>query len=189
MVLNPTTLHVSSQYHIVFDDDFSTVPFLASEDVPPNWAELVRVFERVTAERYDLAELWCKFQVDPPTSPADGEGELTTALRKSNPEGDKNKVSFDDEATIILEGANANAKNTAILMQPTLPDLNELTRRKSNHQPKPTDKVRDSNDPSTRKMFGLTTCLKSVCNSAKSYIACVVNHSHEMNKLFDGTIN
>ena len=45
LVLNPKTLHVSPQYHIVFDDAYSTVPFLASEDVPPNWAELVRVSE------------------------------------------------------------------------------------------------------------------------------------------------
>ena len=43
LVLNPKTLHVSPQYHIVFDNDFSTVPFLASEDVPPNWAKLVQV--------------------------------------------------------------------------------------------------------------------------------------------------
>ena len=30
---------------ITLDDAYSTVPFLASEDVPPNWAELVRVSE------------------------------------------------------------------------------------------------------------------------------------------------
>ena len=117
----------------------------------------------------------------------DREGELTDTLRKSGLEGDRDKVSFDEEATIISEGAHA--KNKTILMQPTLPDLNELTRRKSNCQPKPTDKVRDSNDPSTRKIFGLATCLKSVRDGAKSFIACVVHHSHEMNKLFDGTIN
>ena len=36
LVLNPRTLHVSPQYHVVFDDDFSTVSFLITDDIPPN---------------------------------------------------------------------------------------------------------------------------------------------------------
>ena len=187
LVLNPNTFHVSPQYHIVFDDDFSTVPFLASEDVLPNWAELVRVSERVTAERCDLAELWCKFQVATPTYPTNREGELASALKKSTSERAQNKVSFDEEATTIPEGDHNNYKT--ILMQPTLPDLNEFTRRTSNRQSKPSAKVKDSNDPSTRKMFGLATCLKSEFNGTRTFIACVVHHYHEMIKLFDGTIN
>ena len=74
-------------------------------------------------------------------------------------------------------------------MQPTLPDLNEFTRRKSDRQPKLSAKVKDSNDPSTRNMFRLATCLKSAFNGTRTIIACVVHYSHEMSKLFDGTIN
>ena len=37
LVLNLQTGHISPQYHLVFDDDFSTVPYLDSSEEPPNW--------------------------------------------------------------------------------------------------------------------------------------------------------
>ena len=40
LVLNLTTGHVSPQYHIVFDDDFTTVENLRLGTVPTNWTEL-----------------------------------------------------------------------------------------------------------------------------------------------------
>ena len=42
LVLNPRTGHVSPQFHVVFDDDFTTVEYLRKMTVPPHWAELVR---------------------------------------------------------------------------------------------------------------------------------------------------
>jgi hypothetical protein len=41
VVLNPRTGHVSPQFHVVFDDDFTTVPNLCTAIVPPHWADLV----------------------------------------------------------------------------------------------------------------------------------------------------
>jgi hypothetical protein len=41
LILNPQTGHVSPQFHMVFDDDFTTVPYLWTATVPPHWAELV----------------------------------------------------------------------------------------------------------------------------------------------------
>jgi hypothetical protein len=41
LVLNPRTGHVSPQFHVVFDDFFSTVPYMAKGEVPPHWASLV----------------------------------------------------------------------------------------------------------------------------------------------------
>jgi hypothetical protein len=41
LILNPRTGHVSLQFHVVYDDDFMTVPYLCSADVPPHWAQLV----------------------------------------------------------------------------------------------------------------------------------------------------
>ena len=41
MILNPSTGHVSPQYHVVFDDEFTTVPSLASDEEPPLfWTQL-----------------------------------------------------------------------------------------------------------------------------------------------------
>ena len=41
LVLNPRTGHVSPQFHVVYDDDFTTVPYLRTGQVPPHWAKLV----------------------------------------------------------------------------------------------------------------------------------------------------
>ena len=58
-MLNPQTGHISPQYHVVFDDTFSTVPFLRSGEEPPNWVELVRTSsEKVTTEAYEVADHW-----------------------------------------------------------------------------------------------------------------------------------
>ena len=41
LVLNPTTGHVSPQFHVVFDDTFRTVPYMRSGAVPEHWKSLV----------------------------------------------------------------------------------------------------------------------------------------------------
>jgi hypothetical protein len=42
LILNPRTGHLSPQFHVVFNDDFTTVPYLRTSTVPPHWADLVR---------------------------------------------------------------------------------------------------------------------------------------------------
>ena len=59
LVLNLKTGHVSPQYHMVFDDDFTTVEYIESGKEPPNWCKLVQdSSERVTDEQYDIARTW-----------------------------------------------------------------------------------------------------------------------------------
>ncbi len=59
LVLNPQMGHVSPQYHVVFDDLFTTVPFMEKSKIPPNWADLVeKSCEKVTDEHYELAKTW-----------------------------------------------------------------------------------------------------------------------------------
>ena len=41
LILNPRTGHVSPQFHVVYDDDFTTVPYLRTAEVPLHWAQLV----------------------------------------------------------------------------------------------------------------------------------------------------
>jgi hypothetical protein len=40
IVFNPRTGLCSPQYHVVFDDQFSTVPYLDQSKPPPHWPEL-----------------------------------------------------------------------------------------------------------------------------------------------------
>ena len=59
LVLNPRTGLVSPQFHVVFDDDFTTVPHLRKGTMPPNWAQLVEGSrEKVTEEFYDISKTW-----------------------------------------------------------------------------------------------------------------------------------
>ncbi len=59
LVLNPCTGHVSPQFHVVFDDLYSTVAYMEKSEVPPNWANLVENSrEKVTEEDYNLAKMW-----------------------------------------------------------------------------------------------------------------------------------
>ena len=41
LVLNPKTRLVSTQFHVIFDDNFTTVTHLRKVIVPPNWNKLV----------------------------------------------------------------------------------------------------------------------------------------------------
>ncbi len=42
LILNPRTGHVSPQFLVVFDDDFTAVQYLCTGMVLPHWADLVR---------------------------------------------------------------------------------------------------------------------------------------------------
>ena len=41
LVLNPSTGHVSPKFHVVFDYEFSTVPFMREDTINPNLTYLV----------------------------------------------------------------------------------------------------------------------------------------------------
>ena len=56
LVLNPRMGHVLPQFHVVFDDHFTTVP-LEKNEVPPHWAKLIENSrDKVTEEHYELAK-------------------------------------------------------------------------------------------------------------------------------------
>ena len=56
LILNPRTGHVSPQFHVVYDDDFTTVPYLRTATVPPHWAELVRTSSKIQTDSHNTWE-------------------------------------------------------------------------------------------------------------------------------------
>ena len=59
MVLKPATGHVSPQFHVVFDDKFSTVPFIREVIITPNWTDLVERSSQSSAlDNIDLMDTW-----------------------------------------------------------------------------------------------------------------------------------
>ena len=160
LVLNPKPLHVSPQFHVAFDVTFSTVPYLATSDVPPNWSVLVKKSERTSQHDYDLARTWMDLQQNPTKYMLDQEGVNArggTSMHEdeqkqnTNPEGDKHQQRVKDP-----EGAPSDYKNKHLeqLLEPTLPDINQITSRRSSRAVKPTNKIRNSDDKSIQRMFG-----------------------------------
>jgi hypothetical protein len=101
LILNPRTGHVSPQFHVVYDNDFTTVPYLRSADVPPHWTQLVEASshhevhtERQVGTWQSLPEL----EIDPgdflsdssrastPTINQDSEGEVHSEVVSMNVE-------------------------------------------------------------------------------------------------------
>ena len=63
LVWNSTTGRVSPQYHVVFDDDFSSVPYMEAGMLPPNWEEIVKYSSEVaTTKDVNLVENWLNGQ-------------------------------------------------------------------------------------------------------------------------------
>ena len=56
LILNPRMGHISPQFHIVYDDDFTMIPYLCTASVPPHWAKLVESSAQI--------ELYTEKQVD-----------------------------------------------------------------------------------------------------------------------------
>ena len=195
LVLNPKTLHVSPQFHVAFDDRFSTVPYLASSDIPPNWSILVKESESASQQDYDLAKNWMDSQQHPQKYLQDQEGELLQ-LEESSTQ-DKKQIFPPEGEMLNPEGAkrvrfvDEQDKNIEKLMEPTLPDINQLTRRKSKRAIHPSAKVQQSEDKTVKRMFGLVTqddgqVLQS--NKVNKFMV-MLTHCGNMKTLFDATIN
>jgi hypothetical protein len=59
LVYNPSTGHISPQYHVVFDDDFTTVPYMEAGMIPPHWSGLLQFSSELASKQaFNLAQAW-----------------------------------------------------------------------------------------------------------------------------------
>ena len=59
LVLNPSTGYVSPKFHMVFDDEFSIVPFMREGTIHPNWTDLVqRISKNVAPDNIAVKYTW-----------------------------------------------------------------------------------------------------------------------------------
>ena len=192
LVLNPRTLHVSPQFHVVFDDDFTTVPYLSSYDVPPNWSALLENAEASSDEDYDLAKTWLNSHESTPQFLPDQEGDLAQIVEAEN----NKTVRFDLPSEKINHQNSTDHQDSEgekymeLLIEPTLPDINTLTSRRTSRIRSPSQKAKESTDKVVKKMFGLATIIyKMQSFDPQKQIYAFVNHLQNVNKLFDDTIN
>ncbi|KAL7460959.1 hypothetical protein ACHAXS_001393 [Conticribra weissflogii] len=109
LVLNPTTGLVSPQFHVVFDDEFTTVPHLWKGTVPPNWAKLVKFSsEKTTTEFVDLSKTW--FQGIPDESAGELIDNHPTQMNNRVPTPSENKgvlpIASSNEGELIITPSN-----------------------------------------------------------------------------------
>ena len=63
--MNPKTGLVSPQFHLLFDENFETVPHICAVTVPENWADLVNNSrEKSTEGFYNTTKIWFDGEVD-----------------------------------------------------------------------------------------------------------------------------
>ena len=175
-VLNLRTLHVSPQYHVVFDDEFTTVSFLRTGDIPPHWTRLVQFYnESASDETYDLALSWIE---DTDTYPAGGPSNeevsdapqadisIVTQSRAPTPDLVVGNTSPAEEVSVNCdiqskEGVHNSSSEEVSTVDPkpyVIPDLKNLdvmTLRCSSRTPKPSAVVlenrRQENEAAHRK--------------------------------------
>jgi hypothetical protein len=59
LVYNPSTGHVSPQYQVVFNDDFTTEPCMEAGTIPPHWSDLVHSSSELASKQaLDIAQAW-----------------------------------------------------------------------------------------------------------------------------------
>ena len=86
--MNPKSGLAFPQFHLVFDENFETVPHLWAGTVPENWAELVASSKENSIEGfYDVTKTWFEGKVNLSSDPQYAANHQTSSLDASQPNG------------------------------------------------------------------------------------------------------
>ena len=191
LILNPRTLHVSPQFHVVFDDNFATVKYLQGNEVPPMWKELVtKSSESATDELYDAATMH-NHSNDMLTD----EDKTHSQIKKSVRFKDDDHKS--DSLQSYYEGvrlSNSEGDSSPKLSFSTLADLDELTLRRSPRIKELKKRFEKEHSPKKKSFFA---CFSSPFHSTTVSLHERLSFSlmkaafffEVTNKNFDGTLN
>lgn len=113
LVLNSRTGLVSPQFHVTFDDDFSTLPYIRSSRQPPHWEKLVKHNSHLATDEYYK---W-SYNINSDSLDDEGEHSATNQNQISVSEGDdiipsltnRNPVQDHEGDDIISSSANQEA--------------------------------------------------------------------------------
>ncbi|MGL6008734.1 MAG: hypothetical protein ACRC1D_04685 [Culicoidibacterales bacterium] len=132
LILNPRTGLVSPQFHVVYDDDFTTVPYLRTTTVPPHWAALVEASSHIEVQTERQVGTWQslpELNIDPgdftsdvfessqPTIDQDCEGDKhsESVINVESPHDIKrvkNRVTFSDERDVEIHSKSLDEYDT-----------------------------------------------------------------------------
>ena len=207
LVLNPRTGHVSPQYHLVFGDDFSTVPFMHSNDVPNHWEALVKSStELATDEDFSIVETWYEqsmneFDIEKENASFEPQQELDQSIKK---------ISFADPPVEGKESKPGVLTKVVEEKEPE-PELQEVTQVSEGESNPLVDEFINlettglGRSPRTNKGGPLSKgcffskvftmiptivfMLYSHINEALCYTSKLVSYLQALNTYYDGTIN
>jgi hypothetical protein len=98
MILNPRTGHISLQFHIVYNDDFTMVQYLRTATVPPHFVALVQASASVELYTEQEVQTW---QLLPELDVGPGDFSSDTLINVS-----QSTVAKPSEGDKISEGAD-----------------------------------------------------------------------------------
>jgi len=181
LVLNITTGHILTQYHVVFDNNFSTVPALWDGSSPAHWKELPRDnSEKVTNESYDLAKIWIENSED--KTPGDAVNTTERGSIKSHQPRDKINLSSND----MIERRRKDNPSKEIAKWESMPkmvNLKESSLRRSR---------RETKEIETYGIFFARMCLVTSAfmstyqnTNPSTFISRVMNQIEKVNANFE----
>ena len=184
LVLNVITGHISPQYHVVFDDDFSTVPALRDGTSPAHWKELARDnSEKVTDASYDLAKIWIENSEDETTNDA-----INTTERGSTDQHQARDESI--TSSNIIEQGSENKSSKDITKRGSMPKMVNLKESGLRRSARGTKSIERYGTFFARMCLVTSAFMLTYQTSHPStFISRVMNQYEKVNANFDGTSN
>lgn len=188
LVMSPSTGNLSPQFHVVFDDEFSTLPFLRQQKEPPHWSTLVNQSRYLaTDQEFELSNEWetipapklhepriPEYEGDRTTTPqpkTDDSASTQHVLPKS--EGDKLPEEPSSSAEPNKNKIPAEPDTETELGMPAFVDPNSIGLRRSERTPKP------------RRIFTFA----SFYTMTEAFSTCQNTSSINSETVIDGTLN
>ena len=145
LILNPATGHVSPQFHVVFDDSFSTIEALQKGYKPTNWETLYETStEWAGEEAMSLAYEWQQVE-QPPLRDYAWQQSDTTDTSESPKESHIPPLT-DDDAKVTTSPSSPNEGDPITDPESDVPeykpiDLSQAGRRRSKRKPHPVSRL------------------------------------------------
>ena len=182
LILNPRTGHVSPQYHVVFDEEFSIVPNLRDGTVPPFWKELVKKGAvQYTTAPFDLTDTWelpndvqlskKDSILDTPVNPIQiMEPQIAPDLSvpdttdpSTQPQNPSQPLSLNP---VPLTYTSTDQEGASNMVMPQIVDLASSGLRRSPRLSKLTERAQASNDKEAKANYGLCSMMNAMATKA-----------------------
>ena len=197
LVLNLKTGLVSPQFHVVFDDEFTTVPYLTSSaTVPPNWPALnEHSTEQATNEEKALTNEWLHPPLEDDNSTANPNDMVPSTNAVSRENSTTNELAPDAPRPAIMAAPGGAASEPPATVDPqldsvqnsestgedetegnTFVNLDTLGLRHSGRKRTPSSALKESDPKSKevghqRKRYGMIVmALSAFAQSSQAYV-------------------